>query len=85
MSTYDRTWLRAAPVEDVCGTSALFASGVATSAKRNWSTRLHGPPASRADYRRYLALLSALARRYPRQQGRSFGWAAVIRVVRYDS
>ncbi|MGO9898463.1 MAG: glycosyltransferase family 39 protein [Solirubrobacteraceae bacterium] len=45
--------------------------------------QLHGPSASRADYLRYRALLAALARRYPVQQRRSFGWAAVIYVVRY--
>jgi hypothetical protein len=43
----------------------------------------HGPPASRADYVRYRALLAALARRYPLAQRRSFGWAAVIYAVRY--
>ncbi len=47
--------------------------------------QLHGPPASRVDYRRYRALLAALAHRYARQRGRSFGWAAVIRVVRYSN
>jgi mannosyltransferase len=47
--------------------------------------QLHGPPASRVDYRRYRALLAAFAQRYARQRGRSFGWAAVIRVVRYSN
>jgi hypothetical protein len=43
-----------------------------------------GPPASVANYRRYLAFLSALRRLYPRSRERSFGWAAVIRVERFD-
>jgi mannosyltransferase len=44
----------------------------------------HGPPQSRVYYRRYRALLAALAGRYARQRGRSFGWAAVIRVWRFS-
>jgi hypothetical protein len=43
-----------------------------------------GPPRSRANYRRFRALLAALALWYPRQRARSFGWAAVIRVARFD-
>jgi len=44
----------------------------------------HGPPASRANFRRYQALLVALAHRYARHHERSFGWAAVIRVSRFS-
>jgi hypothetical protein len=43
-----------------------------------------GPPASLANYRRYLALVAALGRLYPSSRERSFGWAAVIRVHRFD-
>jgi hypothetical protein len=44
----------------------------------------HGPPASLANYRRYRALVTALERLYRRSRERSFGWAAVIRVHRFD-
>ena len=44
-----------------------------------------GPPASRADHRRYQAFLAALALRYTRQRGYTFGWAAVIRTFRFST
>ena len=43
-----------------------------------------GPPTSQADYRRYRAFLAALALRYTRQRADRFGWAAVIRTVRFS-
>jgi hypothetical protein len=37
-----------------------------------------GPPGSRAHYARYVAIRAALARAYPRQSTRTFGYASVI-------
>jgi hypothetical protein len=42
-----------------------------------------GPPQSLANYVRYQALRAALSQAYPSRSVRSFGWAAVIHVVRF--
>jgi hypothetical protein len=42
-----------------------------------------GPPQSLANYARYRALRAALSQAYPSRRARSFGWAAVIHVVRF--
>lgn len=46
--------------------------------------RRDGPSASLANYRRYRTLMAELGRLYARRRERSFGWAAVIRVARFD-
>jgi mannosyltransferase len=56
---------------------------VAPGCSRVWLVASHqglptGTAASRAHYARYLAVRGALARRYPRQSTRSFGYASVI-------
>jgi mannosyltransferase len=56
---------------------------VSTACSRVWLVASHqglptGTTASRAHYARYLAVRDALARRYPRQSTRSFGYASVI-------
>jgi mannosyltransferase len=56
---------------------------VAPSCLRVWLVASHqglptGTAASRAHYARYVAARDALARRYPRQSTRSFGYASVI-------
>jgi hypothetical protein len=56
---------------------------VAPGCSRVWLVASHqgiptGTAASRAHYVQYVALRSALARRYPQQSTRSFGYASVI-------
>lgn len=56
---------------------------VSTACSRVWLIASHqglpnGTTGSRAHYAEYVALRSALARRYPRQSTRSFGYASVI-------
>ncbi len=84
-----RPWASLHPyVEQYAIPSASQLRGIARRCPQLWliashQGQLHGPSASRADYFRYGALLAALARRYPSRRRRSFGWAAVIYVVRY--
>jgi hypothetical protein len=58
---------------------------ISSSCTRLWfiSThpgRIHGSPAARADYRRYVQLGAALKARYPTDRVRQFGWASPVRV-----
>jgi hypothetical protein len=40
----------------------------------------HGPPGSKANYARFVALRSGLRRAYARHRATTFGYAAIIRL-----
>jgi hypothetical protein len=83
-------WSTVSPfVERYSSPSRPRLAAIARGCPQLWLIASHeglrrGPPQSRANYRHYRALLGALALWYPRQRARSFGWAATIRVVRFD-
>lgn len=85
-----RPWSSVQPyVERYAVPSATVLDSIARRCPALWLIASHegqrrGPPASRVNYRRYQALLVSLAHRYARRHERSFGWAAVIRAVRFD-
>jgi mannosyltransferase len=62
---------------------------ISSDCSRVWLVASHqglpaGTAASRAHYTRYVAVRDALARRYPRQSTRSFGYASVIWVALFS-
>ena len=72
-------------VEDYVSPSSSRTSQIEASCPRLWFVSSHrgqrtGPPASRADYVRYRALLRSLTSGYRRHETVSYGWASPVRV-----
>jgi hypothetical protein len=84
-----RPWSSVSPyVERYSTLSGAQVAALASRCPVLWLIASHeglrrGPPQSLANYVRYRALLAALSQAYPSRRARSFGWAAVIRVVRF--
>jgi mannosyltransferase len=83
-------WSEARPyVEQYAGLTDRELSSITSTCPRLWLISSHsgqrdGPAASRVRFARYQSLLTALVRGYAHQRGRSFGWAAVVRVTLFS-
>ncbi|HWF73283.1 MAG TPA: glycosyltransferase family 39 protein [Solirubrobacteraceae bacterium] len=79
-------WSEVRPfVENYTAPRGPALASIEAGCPRLWFVSSHrgqksGPPASRTDYARYVALLGSLSRAYPAGSSVSYGWASPVRV-----
>jgi mannosyltransferase len=79
-------WSEVRPfVEQYTSPSSSALSGIEAACPRLWFVsshrgQKHGPPTSRSDYARYVALLGSLTRGYASGRTVTYGWASPVRV-----
>jgi len=76
-------------VEDYSSLSRARVAGLPSSCSRVWLISSHegkvgGPPASSADYKRYVLLQANLRMVYPRVNSRSFGYGGAVTIALYS-